>query len=66
MTVKYMQMNDLYNNNFLKRNLLKLIDFLKRNLLKLAVLLYKIVNILTLQRRQLYCYIIERKTAEKQ
>ena len=33
---------------------------------KLAVLLYKTVNISALQRMQLYCYIIERKTAEKQ
>ena len=61
-----MQMNNLYNNNFLKRNLSKLINFLKKNLLKLIILLYKIINILTLQKMQLYCYIIEKKIAEKQ
>ena len=54
-TVKYMQMNNLYNNNFLRKKLSKLVDFLKRNFLKLIVFLYNMMNSLTLLE---YSFII--------
>ena len=58
---KYKYTKIIFEENYQTRRF-----FEEKSSIKLAVLLYKIVNSSALQRMQLYYYIIERKTAEKQ